>query len=118
MAEIRHQVPGPSEEVESAEIYLPDDSDPGSGEFIVTLPPKVLPTSKIFWATIIHPPELQVLATFDVNRNVSVKLGFNEPFDQKNYTIPESVAADHGHVLKVHFSKWKLAEAFLDDERI
>lgn len=118
MTEIRHQVPGPSEEVESTEIYIPDDSDPGSGEFIVTLPPKVLPTSKIFWATIIHPPKLQVLATFDANRNVAVKLGLNETVDQKNYTLPESVEADQGHILKVQFSKWKLADAFLDDERI
>ena len=53
MAEKRYQVPGPTEEVESSEIYIPDDSDEGTGEFTVTIKPDVLPTSKIFWATIV-----------------------------------------------------------------
>lgn len=118
MAEIRHQVPGPTEEVESAEIYIPDDSDIGSGEFIVTLKPNALPTSKVFWATIIHPPELQVLATFDANMNVLVKLGLKGPIEQKNFKIPASVAADQTHVIRINFSKWKLTDAFLDDDPI
>ena len=118
MTEKRYQVPGPTEEVESSEIFIPDDSDEGSGEFIVTLKPDVLPTSKIFWATIIHPPKLQVLATFDVNMNVAVQLGLKDPIDRKNFKIPASVATDQSHVIKICFSNWKLNDAFLDDQPI
>ena len=118
MAEMRHKVPGPTEEVESAEIYIPDDSDEGSGEFTVILKPNVLPTSKVFWATIIHPPRLQVLASFDVNRKVAVQLGLKDPIDRKEYNIPASVVTEQDHVLKITFSNWKLTDAFLDEERI
>lgn len=118
MTEKRYKVPGPTEEVESSEIFIPDDSDEGSGEFKVILKPDVLPTSKIFWATIIHPPKLQVLATFDVNMNVAVQLGLNDPIDRKNFRIPESLAKDQSHILKISFSNWKLTDAFLDDEPI
>jgi len=118
MAEFRHKVPGSSEEVESVEIYIPDDSDMGSGEVMITLKPETLTTSKVFWATIIHPPKLQVLATFDPSMNVSVKLGLNETLDQKNFRIPVSAEPQERHILRVNFSKWKLTDAFFDDERI
>ncbi len=120
MTEIRHRVPGASEEVESAEIHIPDDSDPGSGEFTLILKPDALPASKVFWSTIIHPPKLQVSATFDTSMNVSVQLGLTDQLDRKNFQIPVSVSAlpQQRHTLRIHFSKWKLADAFLDDERI
>ena len=118
MTEIRHQVPGASEEVESAEIYIPDDSDVGSGEFAMILKPDALPASKVLWQTIIHPPSLQVSATFDTKMNVSVQLGHAAPPDKKIFRIPASVVPGKNHSLRIHFSKWKLTDAFLDGERI
>ena len=118
MAEIRHQVPGVSEEVESAEIYIPDDSDVGSGEFTVTLKPDVLPVSKVFWSTIIHPPKLQITATFDPNMIVLVQLGPTDQLDRKNFRIPVSAEPQQKHILKIHFSKWKLSDAFFDNVSI
>ena len=118
MPEIRHQVPGVTEEVESAEIYIPDDSDAGSGEFTVTLKPSVLPVSKVFWSTIIHPPKLQITATFDPNMIVSVQLGPVDSPDQKKFQVPAIAEPDQKHVLRIHFSKWKLTDAFFDNEPI
>jgi len=118
MAEIRHQVPGVSEEVESAEIYIPNESDAGAGEFTVTLKPNVLPASKVFWSTIIHPPKLQITTTFDPNMIVSVQLGPTDSLDQKKFQVPISAETEQKHVLRIHFSKWKLTDAFFDDELI
>jgi len=118
MTEIRHQVPGASEEIESAEIYIPDDSDVGSGEFTMVLNPDALPASKVFWQTIIHPPLLQVTATFAPNMNISVQLGYADPPAKKVFRIPASVAPEAKHNLRVNFSKWRLTDAFLDGERI
>lgn len=118
MTEIRHQVPGASEEVESAEIYIPDDSDIGSGEFTVILKPNVLPVSKVFWSTIIHPPKLQITATFDPNMNVSVQLGPADQLDRKSFRIPVSAEPQSRHTLRFHFSKWKLTDASMDGEPI
>jgi len=118
MAEIRHQVPGASEEVESSEIHIPDDSDVGTGTFTVTLKPKVLPSSKVFWATIIHPPDMQITSTFDASMNVTVQLGRTEPYERKTFRIPASVEPDHVHILVVNFSKWKITGASLDGEPV
>ncbi|MFC1925072.1 hypothetical protein ACFLW2_00060 [Chloroflexota bacterium] len=118
MTEIRHQVPGGSEEIESAEIYIPDDSDAGTGEFTFTIMPNALPASKVFWSTIVHPPKILVTATFDTSMNVSVKLGLTESLDQKNFRIPISVVPQEKHALRIHFSRWKLTDAFLDNEPI
>lgn len=115
MKEIRHKVPGASEEVESAEIHIPDDSDVGSGEFTLTLNPNALPASKMFWSTIIHPPKLQVSATFDTKMNVSVQLGIADSSDRKTFRIPASIKPQQKRTLRIHFSKWKITDAFLDD---
>lgn len=117
MKEIKHKVPGASEEVESAGIYIPDDSDVGTGQFILTLKPNALPASKVFWSTIIHPPKLQASATFDTKMNVSVQVGLNESLDRNNFQIPVSVKPREKHTLRIHFSKWKITDAFLDDGR-
>ena len=118
MKEIRHQVQGASDEVESAEIYLPDDTKEGSGEFTMTLKPSALGSSKVFWSTVIHPPKLQILATVDARMNVTVKLGLKEIVDQKTFRIPMPADPAQKHNVRINFSKWKLTDAYLDDKRI
>ncbi|MFC1924677.1 hypothetical protein ACFLXA_04880, partial [Chloroflexota bacterium] len=60
----------------------------------------------------------QVTATFAPNMNVSVQLGHADTPDKKIFRIPASVAPEEKHSLRVNFSKWKLTDAFLDDERM
>ena len=92
-------------------------SNAGAGEFTAILKPDALTSSKVFWATVIHPPRLQITATIDPNMNVLVQLGLSVPSDEKNFRIPESIVREQSHILRINFSEWKITGAFLDDAR-
>lgn len=114
MTEIRHKVPGGSEEVESTEIHIPDDTEIGTGEFILTLKPDALPAPKVFWSTIIHPPKLQVSATFDTGGNVLIQLGLADGIDKNSFRLPAAIVPKQVYKVRLRFSNWKITDAFLD----
>src|SRR2546427_11990643 len=97
MPEIRHQQPGGSPEIVSAEIHIPNASDLGTGTFTTELIPRALLSDKTIMSMItmiVNPPVFQIRATINSNRNVLVLLGNTDgsnPCDQVVFRVPHGL---------------------------
>jgi len=121
MPEIRHQQPGGSPEIVSAEIHIPNASDLGTGTFTIVLIPRALLSDKTIMSMIGNPPVFQISATINPNRNVVVLLGKvdgSNPFDQVVFRVPHGLDLRVSQTLKVEFAGWRIVAASLNGQAL
>ncbi len=117
MPEIHHQQPGPSPEMLSSEIHIPDSTNLGTGTFITIFRAGALPPVKAMSSIIVNPPAFQISATVNPNRNVPVLLGRADadPTHRIVFRLPTKMDKAVAYTLKIQFAGWRITGAWLND---
>lgn len=118
MPAINHQQSGGScPEIISAEIYIPDDSDLGTGSFSTTFSPRAFTAKKDVTSAMVNRPSFMIAATVTQTGEVHVGIGKTEAGTDITFILPAESRRDRkAHSLSVAFEKWRIVAASIDGE--
>jgi hypothetical protein len=110
--------PAVSEEIASSKIHIPDESDFGTGSFVMRFKRRGLPPNKTTALLISRPPHVQIAVTVSPNGLVIVALGYpdgSRPIHRATFLMPVGVNQDTDHSITVGFERGRISRALLDD---
>src|SRR5262245_55145031 len=118
MALIQHAQSAVGPEVVSSKIHIPDESDFGTGSFLMRFGRHGLPPNKTTASFISRPPHVQITVSVSPNGLVIVALGYpdgSRPIDRATFLLPLGVNQDSDHTITVGFERGHIFAALLDD---
>lgn len=118
MTIIKNRQINPSPEIEYSEIYIPNDSNFGTGTFTTRIKKNSLLNSKLIISAIVNIPVFQL----SVNLNPSIgkvpillgRVDRKPPLSNKTYELPQIIDHTVPHEFVVYFQKWSITSFTID----
>lgn len=122
MAEVRQRQMSSMPGIEYGEIFIPDDSDMGTGTFTTLLKPNALYAGKPIISIMLNKPEFQISVNINPGtREIPVLLGKSDgsdPIAHKLFLLPRDLDISVSHEFVATFENWKVTDLQLDGKSL
>lgn len=114
MPEVRRAMKGGTPQVRGAEIYIPDDSDLGTGSLTTHLRPRALLSNDVVLSDMHNESRFKIWVNIESStRQIAVALGQSAPEAFAWFRLPHGIDFRVAHSLAITFAAWKITGASL-----
>lgn len=118
MSEIKNREDKPVPGIDYSEIYIYDENDLGTGEFITVVEPGSMRKINPLISNVLNEPHFLLIVSINLAiDSVTALLGksYKEPASSRHvYTIPEDIHLEEPHEFTVYFKDWEVKGMKLD----
>ena len=122
MATIRQRPGNIAPDVEYGEIFIPDDTDLGTGRFTTSLKPGAMSGQEEILSVMKNVPVFEISMNIDFNTQaIPVSLGKADdtpPLSRKVFILPEDVNPAKKHTFVTNFQDWEIKSLVLDGKAL